>query len=218
MRENMLEHSEHHLDWRLRRAFYLELGQETAWARAFRGWLAVLCVQKVLPILLKVHPAERQIFDELSASIAYLQGQASPHDLRRLLDDSYHGHWYGLLDFCGHPPPENALAVRMASFKGMLEVKNWDEDYGWLEPLWELTVLDEHNQPKETTDEDWIHLAMIGDAASAAAVAFACTETSPSCYPDKLRAFWTWWLDDGWSMAERLAHTYPSPTTPPELP
>lgn len=209
----MLAHPEHHLDWRLRRAFYLELGNETAWARAFRGWLAVLSAQHTLPILLRVCPHDNSIFDELSACIAHLSGKESPHDLHRLTDLSYHGHWWPVIHFNGKPI-ENAIAVLFASYKAMLEVKRWDGELGWLDPFEFSTVLDEHGREKtDITDEEWIHTAGVGDAASAAAVASACSEDSTACDPERLKTFWLWWLDEAWRLAARLAMPDPQEKT-----
>ncbi|WP_339093756.1 Imm5 family immunity protein [Deinococcus sp. VB142] len=211
MRSAMLQHPGHHLDWRLRRAFYLELGQETRWARAFRGWLAVLCVQKVLPVLLPLCPHDPEVFDELSACISHLLQRETPLSLRHLLDSNYHSYAQELLLF-NKSRPQNALCTRMASFRAMQEIKNWDNEYGWLDPFVSARRRDENGMEiQDTTDADWVGVAAVGDAASAAAVAFACSETSTECDPAKLRAFWTWWLDEAWNRAARLASELPGP-------
>ncbi len=208
LRGAMLADPRHHLDFALRRAFYLELGQETRLVRAFRGWLAVLCVQKVLPIILQATPSDREPLDELSACISHLLDAEMLLSLRRTLDSNYHGSWVHLQYF--YPElPENALAVRMASFRAMQEVKHWDNDYGWLDPFETARMVDGRGQDLPTTDADWVGSAGVGDAASTAAVAFACSEESTVCDPEKLRAFWEWWLDEGWERALFFASELP---------
>lgn len=86
VRQAMLRHPQHHLSWRLRRDFYVELGNETPEARAFRGWLAVLCAQKVLPIAMTHLPDESLPFRQLSAALQLLKGGIPAESIQRLLD------------------------------------------------------------------------------------------------------------------------------------
>ncbi len=208
LRQDMLGHVQHHLDGMLRQQFYDDIGYDTKEARAFRGWLAVLCVQKVLPILLAADPTDSAPFDELSACISLLLGGQPPRDLLILENANYHGHWINMRYLTGRPP-ENALAVRMSSFKAMLEIKAWDSEFGWQSPFHGVQVLDKQGQPYAVTDEYWAGSAGTGDAAGAAAVAWACSAESRACDPERLRQFWTWWLDEAWPQAAYYAAELP---------
>lgn len=208
LRQNMLQHPQHHLGGELRQQFYDAVGSGTKEARAFRGWLAVLCVQKVLPILLAVDPTDRAPFDEVSACISRLLGATSPHDLLMLENDNYHGNWVNMQCVTGKTP-ENALAVRMSSFKAMLEIKAWDSETGWEKPFDGTRVLDEHGQTVTVNDEYWVGMAGWGDGAGAAAVAWACSAESKACDPERLKQFWTWWLDEAWPQAAYYAAELP---------
>ncbi len=210
----MLEHPQHHLDWRLRRDFYLDLGSDV-FARRFRGWLAVLAAQHVLPLVMYRLPYEPQPFRELDACIRLLRGMHCVQDIEELKDESYHWRGSGVgRDLLTGEALLNVDIAAFTAYKALLEVDGWLNPFQWAgdvrqgEGYFVMGGTGTHpgeRTAEEFTDEQWAHMAAVGDAASCAAVASACSAESITCMPERLQQFWMWWLNDAWRLAEQLA-------------
>ncbi|WP_288479987.1 Imm5 family immunity protein [uncultured Deinococcus sp.] len=215
LRSAMLHDPSHHLPWRERRAFYEALGDQTA-ARQLRGWLAILSAQRALPVALIRTPWDPQPLQNLDAAIRYVKGQDYPLPGRGglsadvMLDASYDAvsEGYDLLMDHYHADGSRACA---ATYKALLEatghlnrfeyVHRYSFEGGTTVFSGGLRLGDDQIT---ATDEDWSVLTE-GDAAGAAAVALSCTSESSTCDPQKLRAFWMWWLDEALPRACQIA-------------
>lgn len=225
LRSAMLHDSSHHLPWRERRAFYAALGDHAA-ARRLRGWLAILSVQRALPVVLTRTPWDPQPLQDLDAAIRYLRGQAYPLldgdslPTELVVQASYDASSEGYDHFTDqfHADASRASA---ATHKALLEATGHLDRFEGIQYLHRedgcLTMnggVALRDDQITGTDEDWGVLASVGDTAGAAAVALACTSKSARCDPRKLRAFWTWWLDEALPRACQIARYEPSSAYP----
>lgn len=216
LRNAMLHDASHHLPWRERRAFYADLGDHAA-ARRLRGWLAILSAQRALPLVLTRTPWDPQPLQNLDASIRYLRGEAYPLPNGKSLPTelvvqaSYDAVSEGYDHFTDqfHADASRASA---ATHKALLEATGHLDRFEGIQYLHlengGLTMkggVALRDDQIASTDEDWGVLAAVGDAAGAAAVALACSSESASCDPRKLRAYWTWWLDEALPRARQIA-------------
>ncbi|AWT34293.1 hypothetical protein GCM10008956_24630 [Deinococcus arenae] len=192
-------HPRHHLHSTLRRDFYLDLDDDL-FTRRFQGWLAVLAAQRVLPILMEFTPYEALPFREINACIRLLRrdDELQQDEVADIVDHGYHasGTFAGS-DLVTDVQYFHVAAVERAAYKALLEVA------GWRNPF-------DRAVPPGTPDDQWPddeHWAMlgVGDTAGCAAVAASCSATSFTCDPQRLLAFWTWWLDTAWPQAEQYA-------------
>ena len=200
LRQAMLGHPQHHLNWRLRRDFYVELGNETPEARAFRGWLAVLCAQKVLPIAMTHLPDESLPFQQLSAALQLLKGGIPAESIQRLLDAGYHFVYHECLDGSHRRDVQRAV---FCGYKALLEAQGefQPDPFGGLGPEWVDSA------------EAEFQSAATAEAASYAATAWAGSSGTDDADilvidPERLRDFWLWWLDEGWPIAFQLAQRF----------
>ena len=216
LRSAMLHDPSHHLPWRERRAFYEALGDQAA-ALRLRGWLAILSAQRALPVVLIRTPWDPQPLQNLDAAIRYLRGEAYPlpdHDslpAGLVLQASYDAASEGYDLFTDHYHADGSRACA-ATYKALLEATGQLDRFKGVQHLYledgttsfrgGIGLRDDQIMG---TDEDWSVLAAVGDAAGAAAVALSCTSESSTCGPQKLRAFWMWWLDEALPRACQIA-------------
>lgn len=190
--------SQRHLNWPLRRDFYLDLGDDE-FARRFRGWMAVLSAQRVLPILMQFTPYEPQPFKEIDACIRVLRGMELPEDVAIIVDEGYH--WRGMdlgEDLVTGETLLNVGLASMAAHKALLEVQGWPNPF-------EYAVRPGTPELEWPDDEFFAKVVAVGDAAGCAAMAAGCSTTSFARDPERVGAFWTWWLDVAWPQAEQYA-------------
>jgi len=201
----------HHLDWRHRREMYKTFGSASdPTVLKVRGWLAVLSAQYVLPLFEK-RPLATLISDDpnfegvprraIDAAINMLHDSADQQVVAYVHNDAYmtFGTW-------GDGDPSFSMKATTAgfcSYKAMLEVMGNLEPFALAESFHKGTKpgLPQDNSRTdwisgdEFTDTDWAEIAACGDAAGCAAIAYACDPNSlDQCDPEKLKAFWTWWL------------------------
>lgn len=192
-------HPQHHLSPPLRRDFYLDL-EDTLFIRRFRGWLAILAVQRVLPILMELTPYEPLPFREIAAAIRLLRrdDELEDDEVSEILERAYNqnGNWPGE-DYVTGVEHFHVAAVEFAATKALIEVT------GWRDPF-HLAM------PPGTPDDQWhgdeqLVLLGDGDTAGSAAMAASCSSQPFTCDPERLLAFWMWWLDTAWPRAEVYA-------------
>ena len=177
------------------------------------AWLAIFAAQRVLPIFQQEFPEDTLPQDLLDAAIGVLQGRVDDAVANDLQDHGYHasGNAWGydegeitwntelsggaaykaLVEACGHQP----LTDLNKFFK--FGSVSWPSG----KPLNDLP---QSIRGDQFTDEDLCQISD-GDAASAAAVAFAGAPDRPLCDSSKLLEFWTWWLTAVISEAWRTA-------------
>ncbi|WP_168733519.1 hypothetical protein [Deinococcus sp. Arct2-2] len=205
----------HHLPWRLRRAFYADLGSE-AGGRRVKGWLAILSAQRVLPLVLSATPWEPQPLQDLDAAVRFLRGWTYPiHDEpgftpERVSLASYDS-GEGGYDFFTDESRADVLRAAVAAGKALLEASSDRDPFGGASNIHQhgesltFSSVKQADEDIEGDDEMFSVLIAVGDAAGAAAVASACGPETSSCDPERLAAFWTWWLDDALPLAFKLA-------------
>lgn len=192
-------HPQHHLSPPLRRDFYLDL-EDSLFTRRFRGWLAVLAAQRALPILMEFTPYEALPFQEIDACIRLLRRNNPPEEdeVAIIMEDGYNatGSFAGE-DLVNGGKHFHVAAVEMAACKALLEVTGWPDPF-------------KHAVRPGLPADEWpsdekLAMSGSGDTAGCAAVAASCSSTSFTCDPERLLAFWTWWLDTAWPRAEVYA-------------
>jgi immunity protein Imm5 of predicted polymorphic toxin system len=207
----------HHLAPSYRKAIYEAIGpKQDAFVMQVRGWLAIIAVQRVVPIFQQVIPDEPLPQQLLDAAQAILLGAANTNAVHELEDEAYlrFGHWLGYSQEVLGYDGEMAAFV---TYKALVEIRTIIEG----RPYDLLEDLHEFQRPADTTskdvtkwswitgdqwtDEDWASTAAKGDTASSAAVASACGFNTYTCDPQNIQAFWEWWLNEAipsaWEMA-----------------
>jgi Immunity protein Imm5 len=220
MREAVQSDVNHHLDWRLRRAFYLALGDDLQSVH-MRGWLAILSAQRVLPIILNATPWEPQALQDLDAAVRFLRGWPYPiHGKPSFTPDqvseaSYDAceEGYNLLTDTDRA---DVIRAQVAAAKALLEVgQTGKHRFEGIEHYYVTSqgvAFSGTPQPEDNVtgdDEAWSVLIAVGDAAGAAAVASACGPDTSACDPDKLQTYWMWWLTDAVPLASNLSSKIP---------
>lgn len=199
-RAAVLAHPQHHLSPPLRRDFYLDL-EDSLFIRRFRGWLAVLAAQRVLPILMELTPYEALPFREIDACIRLLRGddELNRDEVAVIMEYGYNatGNFPGS-DLVTGEEHFHVAAAENAACKALLEVAGWPDPF-------KHAVRPDLPADEWPSDEE-LAMSGSGDTAGCAAVAASCSSTSFTCDSERLLAFWTWWLDTAWPRAEVYAN------------
>lgn len=211
----MYQHPQHHYDWRVRRDLY-QLFKVVNCDKGYRahGWLAVLAAEHVLPIFTTQFPDDSLPQKLVIYATRILRGEVrnrSPR-LTILLEDGYVGTGINciLYDFRDGVIAYNAEYAGEAAYKALLEASGVHDLLEHTDDLvHERTVqvfdVAEDAAPETVTDRDLAHLAAFSDTASAAAIAYACTQTTFSLHNERLAQFWKWWvtqaLPEAWQRA-----------------
>jgi hypothetical protein len=215
MRAAMEGHPQHHLPWRLRRTFYADLGSG-AYGRRVKGWLAILSAQRVLPLVLRAIPWEPQPLQDLDAAVRFLRGWTYPiHDEPGFTPDrvsqaSYDSGDGGYDLFTGESRAD-VMRAAVAASKALLEASNDRDPFEGASNIHQhgksltFSSVSQADDDIQGDDETFSVLIAVGDAAGAAAVASACGPETSACHPERLAAFWSWWLDDALPLAFKLA-------------
>ncbi len=197
-------HPEHRLEPARRRAIYEAFGPKTdPVANRARGWLAVLTAQRVLPIFEQALPGEELPRQLIEMAVGVLQGKFDVSLAVRAAADGHEvaGRLWGYDEAA---VPWNSNLAGNAAHRALAEVAGQAPLAVDAAPI--NAAYDQDKQgipPNLWSDEKLAQVA--GDAASSAAVAFACSADSPSCDPDKLLEFWEWWLTEAIPTAFKMA-------------
>jgi hypothetical protein len=211
----------HRLAPQRRRQIYDALLRSTDFAvQQAQGWLAVLAARRVLPLFERVFPDDSLPRDILDTAVGVLQGSVDDARAVEIEDEGYNASgnaWgYDELEEITWPA---ALAAD-ASYHALKEARGFQplnhlDRYHTVgtvtSPLQDDAVFSLEPEPTRgyTWPDEEVCTVADADTAAAAAVASSCREDGPVCDPEKLQAFWTWWLVEAIPMAieaARLGH------------
>ena len=206
---------EHHLPHHRRREIYDAIRAETDHnAGNVLGWLTVITAKHVLPIFEDLFPEETLPRELLDTAIGVLRGQVDDEYAEELQDLGYHasGHCWG---YDEEEMPWNADIAAVAAYRALMEVLGY-EPLQHLDKSFILGTIDLDSgnlteNPKPVQGEQFTDVQLCtdvnSDTAAPAAVASSCGADGPWCDPERLNAFWEWWLEDAipdaWEMAHR---------------
>jgi hypothetical protein len=210
----MHAHAEHHFDWRVRRDLYQAIrALPPHQAYAVHGWLAVITAEHVLPIFTAAINDD-PLPKKLLASARQVMEGVVPQDsavVLELLEEGYTGTGIDCLDW-RDTVNYAAEYAGTATYKALLEANG---AYDMLEDTeqhisgqtvqvfnWQETVA-----PAAVTDYHIAELAAYSDTASAAAIAYACHNDRYQLEPQRLKAFWEWWVQEAIAEAWQRAMT-----------
>ena len=210
---------QHHLPPRRRRAIYAALaGAPDPGLRTAPYWLGVLAAQRVLPLFQARCPDDELPPALLAAAIGLLERRLDDASAAEMEDQGYRASQ----NAWGYEQDELPWPVGLAADAAYHALK---EARGY-EPLTDLdsflrqgtVVLDPSEErpaepapqltpaPSEQALNDEALCQMDNrDTASIAAVASASTEFGPTCDPERLRTFWSWWLQEALPAAVEAA-------------
>lgn len=215
----MLSHPTHELNWRYRRAIYQAFGNmEDKVVKEARGWFAILTAQKVLPIFTGLVPHESMPLQLLATAIEILTNQIERDRALQVLDLGYHSFGNALAwDAFERKVYHNAECAAYSAYKALGEVLDDGDPLKWIH---NVSYHKESGIKKlgPPVDDNWVggedftdkELANdgAGDAASAAAVGYACSAESFDCDPSRLKEFWEWWLTGAIPLAWKYATNF----------
>ena len=206
---------DHRLSHRRRGQIYDALGPLTEDSgRKARGWLAVMTAMRVLPIFQAAFPEDTLPQQLLDMAVSMVQGRGDEAAADELQEWGYNasGNAWG---YDEAEMPWNADMAGSAAYHALKEARG-QPPLQHLDKVFKLGVVawpsgeqvTKYPNPQaatQFTDEDMCQIEN-SDAAAVAAVAFACNAGGPTCDPDKLREFWTWWLMEAIPEAWETAH------------
>jgi len=206
----------HRLSHQRRGQIYAALGPLTEdIGRKARGWLAVNTARRVLPTFQEAFPDDTLPQQLLDMAVSILQGRGDAAAADELQEWGYNasGNAWG---YDEAEVPWNADLAGSAAYHALKEARG-QPPLQYLDRVFKLGVVAwpsgepvmEYPTPQpatQFTDEDLCQNDA-SDTAANAAVAFACEAGGPTCDPDKLREFWTWWLMEAIPEAWETAHS-----------
>ena len=203
--EAMRADSQHHLAPHLRRAIYRAFGPwDEPPACRVQAWLAILAAERVVPIYRAEWPHEIAPRPEDLLALARRLAEGTlirdAAEVFEALEYSYHGYGHlWVLDI-----PHNVYLAVSAAYDALREACAFTEP---LSGLTSVFLLAPDGQPLR--GDAWSDEQLAGDgsadAASSAAIAYACSPHDTPIDPGKLRAFWDWWLTEAIPYAWRRA-------------
>lgn len=210
---------QHHLSPRRRQAIYTALASAPdAAVRAAPFWLGVLAARRVLPLFQARCPEDGLPSALLAAATGLLEARLDDASAAEMEDQGYRASQ----NAWGYEQDELPWPVGLAADAAYHALK---EARGH-QPLADLdvflrrgtVVLDPSEErapepapplmpaPDEHILNDEALCQMDNrDTASIAAVASASTEYGPTCDPERLRVFWSWWLQEALPAAVEAA-------------
>lgn len=195
----------HRLAPRRRRALYAALSAEPA-LRTAPYWLAVLAAERVLPLFRAMCPEDELPPTLLAAAIGVLEGRVD-QDTAAELERQGYGASKNAWGYEADELPWPVGLAADAAFHALREARGYQPLTNLDAYLRQGTVElqpgpgDTRNVPQlppvpgDNGPHDEVLCQMEdSDTASVAAVAAAASDYGPTCDPERLRAFWTWWL------------------------
>jgi hypothetical protein len=170
-----------------------------------QGWLAVLAARRVLPLFEQAFPDDSLPREILDAAVGVLQGSVDDARAAEIEDEGYHasGNAWGYDELEEITWPASLAAD--ASYHALKEARGF-QSLNHLEcyhtvgtvtsPFQDDTVFSPEPEPirGDTWPDEEVCTVDDTDTAAAAAVSSSCRDDGPVCDPEKLQAFWTWWL------------------------
>jgi Immunity protein Imm5 len=208
---------QHHMPPKRRQALYAALASAPDPAlRAAPFWLAVLAAQRVLPLFQAQCPDGELPPALLAAAIEFLEGRLDPATAAEMEEQGYRASenawgyeqdelpwpvglaadaaYHALKEARGHQPLTNLEAFLR---QGTVVLDPSEEQPSTPAPHLRARPAGASGTPApgehELNDEALCQLDN-RDTASIAAVAAASTEFGPTCDPERLNVFWSWWL------------------------
>jgi len=191
---------DHEMDPQRRREVYDALrglaGEEAV------GWLAVVTARRVLPVFQQRYPEDTLPHELLETAVGVLRGQVDDARAEEMLDCGYHasGSAWG---YDEREIPWPVWLAGNASYHALKEVRGRQP----------LSTLPEHcrdGTPTPWSDQDLCQFAF-GDTAAVAAVASASNAHGTACDPQRLLAYWRWWLAEAIPAAVEAAASNEAP-------
>jgi hypothetical protein len=195
----------HRLLPRRRQALYAALAAAPRLSAA-PHWLAVLAAERVLPLFRVRCPEDELPPALLAAAIGVLEGQGDADTAAELEARGYRAS-KNAWGYEGDELPWPVGLAADAALRALREARGYRP----------LTNLDAYRSqgtvalqpgpaagpplPAPTPGEEALNDETLcrmedGDTASIAAVAAASSDFGPTCDPERLQAFWTWWLQE----------------------
>ena len=197
----------HHLQPQRRQALYAALaGAADPALRTAAYWLAVLAAERVLPLFRAQCPDDELPPALLATAIGVLEGRVDAATAAEMEEQGYRASKNAWGYEAGELPWPVGLAAD-AALRALKEARGYQPltDLG---PLLRRGTVELQPGPEDAppllppepagpalNDEDLCQMES-GDTASLAAVAAASSEFGPTCDPERLRAFWAWWLQE----------------------
>lgn len=174
-----------------------------------QGWLAVLAARRVLPVFEQTFPGDDLPREILNAAVGVLRGDIDDARAAEIEDEGYHtvGNTWGYDEVDEITWPASLAAD--ASYHALKEARGFQplnhldryHTVGTVTFLFQDGELQDDAfspEPEPIRGDTWsdeeVCTVNDTDTAAAAAVASSCREDGPVCDPEKLLAFWTWWL------------------------
>ena len=195
----------HRLSPARRQAVYAALAAAPGLSAA-PHWLAVLAVDRVLPLFRARCPDDEQPPALLAAAIGVLEGRLDPDTAAELEAQGYQASKNAWGYDVGELPWPVGLAAD-AALRALREARGYRPLANLAAFLAQDTVMLLPAKagvparsvaapgPAALNDETLCQMED-SDTASIAAVAAASSDFGPNCDPERLRAFWTWWLQE----------------------
>lgn len=194
-----------YFDWRKRREIYKLLNVDATTTSSPRHkFLAIQSAEYVLPLFQPIYPDDSLVFELFEGAKAYSENRITDLvKLDEIEDDGYHaGQWFGYNAETKKRDFQSAYAGN-AAYKALVEVRHmidpW-EDVGHISKTGNVMRFGSTDHTgwtsgQDFTDEEWKHLAALGDTAAVASFAYSTSRTVDQCQPKLLYEFWKWWVE-----------------------
>lgn len=194
-----------YFDWRKRREIYklLNVDSETT-SNPRHKFLAVQSAEFVLPLFRPIYPEDSLVFDLFEGAKAFSENRIDNFEkLDETEDAGYHSsQWFGYNDETKQRDYQSAYAG-FTAYKALVEVRHMIDPWKYVDNMSKGNGVMRFGSTDHTgwtsghdfTDEEWNHLAALGDTAAAASFAYATSRTLDQCQPKLLYEFWKWWVE-----------------------
>jgi len=194
-----------YFDWRKRREIYKLLNVDSKTTSNPRHkFLAIQSAEFVLPLFRPISPDDSLVFELFEGAKPFLENRVD--DLEKLdsmEDAGYHAsQWFGY-NFEKEERNFQSAYAGFAAYKALVEVRHMIDPWKYVDQISKSNGImrfgsadhSERTKGHNFTDEEWNHLATLGDTAAAASFAYSTSRTSNQCQPKLLYDFWKWWTE-----------------------
>jgi hypothetical protein len=194
-----------YFDWRKRREIYKLLNVDSVTTSNPRHkFLAILSAEYVLSLFKPIYPDDSLVFDLFEGAKAFTEYRVADIDkLDEIEDAGYHSsQWFGY-NFETKQRNYQSAYAGFAAYKALVEVRHMIDPWQYVDNMSKSNGVmrfgsTDHSgwtSGHDFTDEEWNHLAALGDTAAAASFAYATSHTLDQCRPKLLYEFWKWWVE-----------------------